>query len=569
MKKITLMLLFASVVCTSVLAQNVEQGRRFLYYQRYQSAKDQFQKVLASNPNNIEATYWLGQTLIADKDSTAAKDLYQKALGTNGNAPLLLAGMGQIELMENKLNDAKQRFETAISLSKGTDINVMNAIAHANVQAPLGDANYAIEKLKAIQPQRKKDIRNTDTYLIMGEAHRKIIDGGGAVTAFTQALTMDPKLAAAKYGIGKVYLSQNNPEYFLPAFQEAVQLDPNYAPALFEMYFYWFNRDINKAKDYFDKYLAVTDAKPSNEYEKTSIIFASRDFQGAANAAKAKITELGDKADPRYYKLVAYSYDELKDSTNAKSYLDQYFAKQRKEDFVPQDYVFRAKNLSKFPGNEAEAFQNYTTAVELDTAMQSKMTLMSDAATFAGQVGNYTEQANWLSRIYTTKKDPSNRDLYDWGYANYRAGNYASSDSIFCGIYKQKYPSELFGYLWCARSAQQMDTTMEKGTAVEPYKQLIAFADTAQDKEKYKATLIAAHGYLASYYANVAKEKDSAIAQLESIIALDPTNADAPKYIEALRKPPAAQRQAAAPKTSTKTSTKATKPAATKSKKPA
>lgn len=272
---------------------------------------------------------------------------------------------------------------------------------------------------------------------------------------------------------------------------------------------------------------------------------------------------MGDKADPRYYKLVAYSYDELKDSANAKTYLDQYFAKQRKEDFVPQDYVFRAKNLSKFPGNSAEVFKNFTTAVELDTAMQSKLTLMSDAAAFAAHDSNYAEQANWLSRIYTTKKDPTNRDLYDWGYSQYRAGNYASADSIFCGVYRQKYPTEIFGYLWCARSAQQLDTSMEKGTAVEPYKQLIAYADTA--KEKYKATLIQAHGYLAAYYSNVAKDKDSAIAQLESIIELDPQNADAPKYIEALKKPASAPKQAASSKTTTKPKT--TKPAATKPKK--
>lgn len=194
MKKITLMLLFVSGSCIGLLAQNIDQGKRFLYYHRYQSAKDQFQKLLASNPNNIDAVYWLGQTLIGDKDSIAAKELYQKALASNGNAPLLLVGMGHIELMENKMNDARQRFETAISLTKGADINVMNAIAHANVHAPLGDANYAIEKLKSIQPQRKKDIKNAETYLIMGEAHRKLIDGGSAVTAFQQALTMDPKL---------------------------------------------------------------------------------------------------------------------------------------------------------------------------------------------------------------------------------------------------------------------------------------------------------------------------------------------------------------------------------------
>ncbi len=561
MKKVTLIVLLTLVAYQGIYAQNVDQGRKFLYYERYSSARDQFNKLLASNPNNIDAVYWLGQTMIEDNDSLAAKDLYQKALSTNGNAPLLLVGMGQIELMENKVADAKQRFETAISLTKGKDINILNAVGRANTRATLGDANYAIEKINSVASERK-DPRNADSYMILGDAYRKLIDGGGAVTAYQKALSLDPKLAAAKYRIGRVYLTQNNPEYFLPAFQEAVALDPNYAPAYYDLFFYWYSRDINKAKEYFDKYLAVSDAKPSNDYDRISLLYAARNYQASIDSAKTKITALGDKTDPRYYKLVAYSYDELKDSTNAKTYLDQYFEKQKKESFLPLDYVFRAKLLSKFPGNETQALESYSTAVDMDTSVAGKLDLMTQAAAFAGKAGNKAEQVNWLSKVYNTKKDPTNRDLYDLGFANYQAGNFQASDSIFCNVYTTKYPTEIFGYLWCARSAQQLDTTMEQGTAIEPYKRLIAYADTAQDK--YKAQLIQAHGYLATYYANIAKQKDSAITELEAVLVLDPENADAPKYIKALKAPPAPAPKAATAKSPAKT---AAKPAAKKPKK--
>src|SRR5216683_5374503 len=125
---------FASLVAlfvigtNTLIAQSVDQGRKFYYYQRYKSAKETFEKVLAANPNDINAVYWLGETLLQQKDSIAARNLYQKALTQNGNAPLLLVGMGQIELMAGKGNDARQRFETAISLTKGKDIEVLNAI---------------------------------------------------------------------------------------------------------------------------------------------------------------------------------------------------------------------------------------------------------------------------------------------------------------------------------------------------------------------------------------------------------------------------------------------------------
>src|SRR5688572_17804777 len=190
MMKPLLSLAITVVIGNILFAQSVEQGRKFLYYERYKSARETFEKVLAANPNNIEAIYWLGQTLLEmpNKDSVAAKNLYQKALASNGNAPLLLAGMGQIELMEGKTNDARQRFETAINLSKAKDIEVLNAVGRANVEARAGDANYAIEKLN-LATQIKK-FNNAETYLVMGDAYRKLIDGGNAVTSYNKVLAI-------------------------------------------------------------------------------------------------------------------------------------------------------------------------------------------------------------------------------------------------------------------------------------------------------------------------------------------------------------------------------------------
>ncbi|MEO6914620.1 MAG: tetratricopeptide repeat protein, partial [Chitinophagaceae bacterium] len=482
MKKNSLLLVFLLLAGSFVYAQ-VEQGEKYYYYQRYQSAEDAFRKVLATEPDNEAANYWLGQVMIAKDDSASAKVLYQQQLAKNSKAPFILVGMGEIDLMDNKITEARQKFETAISLTKGRDVNVFNAIARANIDAGPGDAKYAIEKINAIPQRRRKDQKNAESYLLLGRANRKLINGGDAVQAFKQALSMEPKLAAAKYEIGKVYLTQNNPEFFLPAFEEAVALDPAYAPAFNELFFYWFKKDINKAREYFDKYLAVSDRDISSQYDKTSIIYASRDFQTAIDSSKLKIDRLKDKADPRYYKLVAYSYDELKDSVNAKNYLEQYFAKQKQADFLPQDYVFRGKLLGKFPGNETEAMNAYEKAVELDTSKAGKLEIMRAAADIATSTKNYDMQAEWLGRIYKNTPEPTNRDLFDLGFANYQAKKFETADSIFCGVYTVKYPEEIFGYMWCARAAAARDTSMEKGTAVEPYKKLISFGRSSGERE--------------------------------------------------------------------------------------
>lgn len=535
MKKITFILITVALSASTLLAQSVDQGKKFFYYQRFKSAKEQFEKTIAANPNNLEAVYWLGQTLLEEKNQPAAKDLYQKTLMANGTAPIVLVGMGHIELLEGKANDARQRFETALSLSKNKDLGVINAIGRANTDAKDGDANYAIEKINLAT--QAKDFKNAETLVAMGDAYRKLIDGGNAITAYTKALSIDPKMAAAPYKIGKVYLTQGNnqKELFLKYFNDAVTIDPSYAPALFELYYYWYyHEDVAKATDYFEKYLKVTDPKPTDDYERIALGYVGKKYAECIAASQQKISSLGANADPRYYKLIAYCYDDQKDSVNAKSSLDQYFAKQKPDGFIPRDYEFRAQVLSKFPGSEVEALNNYELAINADTTYETKVNLMAKAAVFAKKSGNRAQEAKWQGMYYKTKKVPNNKDLYDWGFANYQAGNYPLSDSIWVA-YIAKYPTEIFGYLWRARNSFAADTTMQSGMMVQPYEKL-AEASRTMDTAKNKRYAVEAYFRLASYYNDVKKDKASAISNIKKLLEVDPANANAQQVLTVLEK---------------------------------
>lgn len=542
MKKYLYSLVLAAVMFgNSLFAQSVEQGKKFYYYERYKSAKETFEKVLAANPNDIAATYWLGQTLIELDDSVGAKAVYQKALATNGNAPVLLVGMGQLELMDGKKEEARQRFETALSLTKSKDIDVANAIGHAITSSRTGDAQFVIDKLTPLTTQ--KGFKSPETWLVIGDAYRKLVDGGNAVLSYQKALAIDPTNAAAKHRIGKIYLTQKNPDTFIPAFEDAVKLDNNYAPSYFELYYYYFNRDINKAKDYYDKFLAVADPSPANDYEKTAILFASRRYDEAISTANGFLSRQGDQADPRFYKLIAYSYDEKKDSVNTKKYLDQYFAKQKPDAFVPKDYEFRATTLAKFPGNEAQALASYDQAIAMDTALDSRIDLMSNAAALSKKAGNRAAESKYLGMAYNTKKNPSNVDLYNWGFSNYQATQYKTADSIFT-VYAEKYPNEIFGYLWRARSNQAMDTSMTQGLAVPHYEKLAEMARSL-DPVKYKGQAVSAYFYLVQYYNDIKKDKATAVKYVDKVLEVDPANPDAARIKDVLNKP--AKKTAPAP----------------------
>ena len=556
MSKIRFSLLVAVAVVTNVsVAQTVEQGKKFLYYERYKSAQETFEKVLAANPNNIDAVYWLGQTMVHRKDTrdtAGAKALYQKMLATNGSAPLLLVGMGHIELMQGNTTDSKQRFETAISLTKAKDINVLNAVGYANVDAKAGDANYAIEKLNLAT--QTKNFNNAQTYLILGDAYRKLVDGGNAVTNYTKALTADPKLAEAKFKIGMIYYTQNNKDYFLPAFEEAIQIDPAYAPAYYQLYYYWYNRDVNKAAVYLDKYIANTDQGPEVEYARTDLLYVSSKFAEARTRAQQLIAQFGDKVSPRMYRMVAYTSDTLGDYPTAKQAITSFFAKADTSIIMGADYEALAKIDSKMPDSVTrnEAFKYFVMAIGRDTLVENRAKYATEGIELAKKFGNKIAVADLAAAVYKTKKDPSNTDLYNWGYANYQAGNYKTADSIFCGMYQSKYPNEIFGYLWCARSLQaQDDTTNPKGLAVAAYEKLAQMGRTLPDSAKYKNQVIQAYFYLASYYNDVKKDKPKAISYMEKVLEVDPTNSSAQGIINALKKPPPKQ-AAAKPKTGTK-----------------
>jgi hypothetical protein len=63
--KITITVLVAGLLGTSpVMAQSIPEGVNHLYAERNKSAKETFDKLVATNPNNLEAVYWLGQTTL-------------------------------------------------------------------------------------------------------------------------------------------------------------------------------------------------------------------------------------------------------------------------------------------------------------------------------------------------------------------------------------------------------------------------------------------------------------------------------------------------------------------------
>jgi len=175
----------------------------------------------------------------------------------------------------------------------------------------------------------------------------------------------------------------------------------------------------------------------------------------------------------------------------------------------------------------------------MDTVEADKTKFAGEAMELAKQLHNKQAAAQISGAIYYALKNPTNSDLYKYGMANYSAGNFETADSIFCNMYIPKYPQEIYGYLWCAKSAQAMDdSSNSKGLAVEPYTKLAQFARSIPDSNKYKSQVVGAYFYLASYYNDVKKDKAKALYYMQQVLEVDPNNESAKKIVDMLTKPP-------------------------------
>jgi len=540
MYKMKLSFVLILVMISGILtAQSLQEGKKFLYQQRFASAKATMEKVVAAAPTNPESIYWLAQVHFEMKDVNGAKEVLRKGMeGANGSNPLLLVAMGQAELVDKKPNDARQRFETAISLTKGKDVAVFAAIGKANLEEG-GDAAYGIEKLKAAT--LVKNFKDAMVHLYMGDLYRKMMDGGGAVSSYENALLVDPKLAIAKYKIGKIYLTQGNEQrdIFLQKFNDAITDDGTFTPALYDMYVYYFLRDVVKATDFFNRYKANTDPGPALDYEEASLQFAGGDFKNAITKSDALLGNQGENADARLYRLKAYSYDKLSDSIQALSLLETFFQKAKPEQINPDNYVVAAFNAAKQKADPAKVDYYFTKSIETDTLVANKIDYAKKAADFFKKSGNNVKSAEWLTKILTINPKLSKVDLYNAGFENFKATQYQRADSIF-SIYKTQFPTEVYGHYWSFRSRSVIDSTMEQGLAVADCEKFISIAEL--DKVKNKSTLITAFGYLAGYSANIKKDLATAKTYLEKIIEIDPTNQDAIKNRDIIDKALAAKK---------------------------
>ena len=137
------------------------------------------------------------------------------------------------------------------------------------------------------------------------------------------------------------------------------------------------------------------------------------------------------------------------------------------------------------------------------------------------------------SGVVYNPNELSKTEIYKLGVEEFKKNNFNTSDSLFT-LYKQKYPIEVYGHYWCFRAKAAIDSTMEKGLAIEDCKNFIKYAES--DIVRNKSTIITAYAYLAAYTSKVENDLNTSLLYLNKILEIDPYNSDAQKNSDILLK---------------------------------
>lgn len=551
MKKTLITLLASGLLSVAVQAQTLQEGINNLYAGRIKNATSVFEKLLAVNPNNIEAIYWLGQTKLETDEIKGArlidaKSLYEKALQATNGAPLIKVGMGHIDLLTNKNEDARQQFESALTMTrtkKGDDPAISTAIGRAITDSKNGDFSYAI---RLLEDAASKDPKNTETLLQLGNAYRKARPGEGGGLAFQtykKAIEINPNFVAPYLRLAKLFESQKNWELVLQYLNDGVAKDPKFTAAYYELFYYYFFRaQFAEAESYLTKYIdsKLPEADIQDQFLYAQLCWARKDFTCAISKAEIVYVAMGDVTKPKVFRLLADAYFQKKDYANAKKYSDLFFQKKNPDDYISGDHKIRADILSQTGGTTDEIFINYLQGSVLDTVLSSKIDFLKQGAELLKARGDSisrVREGDLRLEIVKLKGDKvGQRDFFDAGFAYYQGKNYEKADSIF-DVFTDKYPDEVYGPMMQYNIHRALDSTMEKGMAVPWAEKYLTLLE--KDTAKNKKTIIGVASYLASYHANIVKDKDKALEYLRKMLALDPTNEIIKNNISVLEKAPA------------------------------
>ncbi|WP_345948759.1 tetratricopeptide repeat protein [Mucilaginibacter sp. PAMB04274] len=539
---------------SSVFAQSLADAKKAIDAEQYQKAKSMLKNLTTTQPTKDENFFHLGWVYLLQDYPDSAKATFQKGLAANPKSAINFAGLGAAARVNKDQAGAQTNFNQAITLA-GKDSKPYLYVGEGYLLDPNPDANAAVAILQKGIAANNKD---PELYIALGDAYRTQLKNTEAVSAYGDALRINPKAAAAKVATGVVWRQANNWEASEDEFKGALAIDPNFGPAYRE----WAETDvrwaqkvpaqasakINEAVEQYRKYLGLTDMSVESRLRYADFLYQAGKFKELQTEAAA-IAKLPD-ANSRVYRYMAYAAYENGDYANGLTALNTWMSKADPKRIIPYDYFYLGRLQAKTPGQDSLSVASFEKAVSMDT---------TQAALYQEIGATYFRQRKYIKaaeayRKYTDKINNGKVNLtehYTEGLAYY----YAFSDQ-YNNQLKTKAPADtsLLGkseaafafvqskaatpfapaILYRARINDLREPSREtsKGLAKPFYDQYLQIITATAVADKDKRDVGEAYAYLGAYYEYTEKDAAKATENYTKAREFDPTNKQAQYFFQ-------------------------------------
>jgi len=522
-----------------ILSQELQSAINLTRNEHYIAAGNEYKELLQKDPAKGEIYFYYGDNYLQNYFSDtlnipfkpiadSASMLFNRGIQNDPDNPLNYIGKGEILLLKGNQTEADLNFDKAISflpsetnkksqLDKKEQYSLYLALADAYINTQTKDTARVFDLLAKA---RQLDSKDYEFYLVKGDAYLRLLNSGtAAISCYKNAEALNPKSLRARYRIGELWGRTGMYDNALEAFGEAINIDPDYAPAYRQMGYILSKLGRNEeAKLNFQKYLDLTKENVATRIMYINTLMDLKDYSEAINQTNIILKVDSSKND--FNRALAYSYYETGQYDKGLASIEKFFSSAEPKSIRSNDYAYYGKLLVKNnqdsvggemllkayaldtgkPELQTEAFMAFIKSKSYDRAMQIQLARMREGKPDANDY-------MMLSKLFY--------NLHEW----------TKVDSVL-EIVNKKEPDFIPGYLWRAYALVNLDPDAKQGLAKPVFDTLVEKASV--DSVKYNKELKDAYSYLAYYYFLHfihQKDKSAGIKSMEycrKVLARDP-----------------------------------------------
>jgi tetratricopeptide (TPR) repeat protein len=546
-------------------AQDAEQAKKAIDAEQYQSAKNILKSLIASNANEGKNYFLLGDIYMKQNEEDSAAVFFNRGKAVKDNAEYNLIGLGHIDLNSDNAAAAQAKFNTVQEQMKKKESEQLVYIGRAYIFSENPDYPKAIEVLKkAIE----RDANSAQAYLSLGDAYYRSRNQNEAYTAYRRAYNLDKSLLRANLQLGVI--TKNTGKAFpeaIKAFDAVIAANANYGPVyreLAETYYLWateepakYKEHITKAKEYYKKYMSLTDYSLNSRMRYADFLLLARDYKALEEETKAM--QQMDKVNPKILRYLAYSSYENGNYDASIKAMNEFIAKADAKKLIARDYLYLG--LAKLASTVVTDASNNTVIKDQAIFDQAINDIKQAAQKDAKIVNEFNavgkklfEQglygpASVVFEVAVANPEDKNMfyDSFYLAYAIYydhlnkseadqknNMGQLQKADAALSKVLEIN-PKALDGHFYKAKVNKLLSTPESLALMAKHYDEYIKLVTEKGTAEvtKYKNNMLDAYNDAGAYYKKVDKAK--AATYFSKVLELDPNDQYAKSELNSLK----------------------------------